>query len=77
MISQSVPRIHRREFVKFIQKTYPEYFDAKEIQNIMDEVVHKEDNNAEEIENHFISTHTHEEFLPLFDFPINLNESDW
>ena len=42
----------------------------------MDDVLNQADGNAEEIENNFISTHTHEEFMPLFDFPINLNESD-
>ena len=42
----------------------------------MDEVVQKADEKAEEIEDQFIKTHTHEEFLPLFDFAINLNDTD-
>ena len=43
----------------------------------MDEAVIGADAKAEEIETYFVSTHTEEEFLPLFDFPINLNDTDW
>ena len=42
----------------------------------MDEAANQADLKAQEIENFFISTHMHEETLPLFEFPINLNDSD-
>lgn len=42
----------------------------------MDDVLNQVEKKAEEIENNFITNHVHEEFMPLFDFPINLNESD-
>ena len=46
------------------------------MQKDIDELSAYAEKKAEEVENFFIETHAKEEELPVFDFAINLNESD-
>ena len=76
VINQAAPRTHRKEFITYLRKNYPEFFDGKDIQKECESITKKTEELADLLEQKFIEASFLEENLPCFDFDPNLNEDN-
>ena len=60
----------------FIKKAYPEYFEGKDILKESEAMRLHADKMAEKIEEQWLEQVVNEDTMPLFDFEINLNDTD-
>lgn len=66
--------MQRREIFNYIRKNFADYFDGKDIQKEIEEMIRRADYLADSIENRFLELNSDPDAMPLFDFEINLND---
>ena len=75
-INESAGKWQRKEVFNNLKKNYAEYFEGKDIQKECDQMNVRCEEIAQIIENNFIQDTVNDDSFPLFDFEINLNDTD-
>lgn len=75
-LNQYAPRAYRRDIFNVAKKVYAENFEGRDAQKDLEAFTNRTEELQEHFEQRFISEVYDEEKMPIFDFEININDTE-